>query len=139
MKYLLILILFIFLSIYILFIQFKFSETPNSIIPSNVYCSPMKGLKIASRMDFPTINYKTDKIIPCGFYIGNTSFGEGVVISFGEMKNNHQNIEIHYLNYNLEIEQKKENSIQIYNLQPIEESISTFVKMFNTGCRESKR
>jgi hypothetical protein len=108
-------------------------------LPQNIFCTPMMGARFASQMDFPTINYKTNKVIPCGFYMANTSFGKGVVISFGEMPKNKQDIEIHYLEFDSDMERNKGNSIEIYNLSPVKESMSTFINMFNNGCKAWKR
>lgn len=145
MKYLIILVLLIFVSISILWIQYLYSNYLDNNkykmenLPQNIFCTPMKGARIASQMGFPTINYKTDKSIPCGFYMADTSFGQGVLISFGEMPKSEQDIEIHYLEFDSNMERNKGNTIEIYNLSPVKESMSTLVNMFNQGCRAWKR
>jgi len=138
-----ILILYLFLVLsFVLWILSKYLDYSNSRIEritlknKSYDALPIIGAGIASKMGYPTINYKTNIPFPCGFYKVQTSFGEAIAIGFGNTPDIiHQNVELHYINYNEQIENQKKNPIKIYNVQKLNDKQSTFIKFFNQGCK----
>ena len=87
------------------------------------------GIKIAGKLSFPTVNIETNVNINCGFYRGNTKYGNVTVI----VGNNNNRADIHFDNFNYNIDSLK--FIELYNLKKIYNKKSDILSTYYNGCK----
>jgi hypothetical protein len=90
--------------------------------------SKIKGIQLASKLGYPTINIKLEKMYKCGVFKGKTDFGNVIVFV-----RNDNYAEYHYIDGDY----RKDNNKQsyIYDLAPIEGEKNSIIDIYNNGCK----
>jgi len=96
---------------------------------SEIYGSRIKGIELAKKLGFPTINIRLDKTVPCGFYEADSDFGPATFV-VGKLNNT-----IAFINF-MEFKKKmdKVERFKFTNLRRIVNSESDFISTYNKGC-----
>jgi hypothetical protein len=93
-----------------------------------MYGIKTKGIGLASKLDYPTVNIKLLKKYDCGVYDGDSKYGKVTIF----VKNN--NIaECHYKEFNKDI--NKQKHIYIYNVKKLKNiPENSILDLYNKGC-----
>lgn len=108
------------------FIGYIIYYIKNIKIPESTTGKIIKGLGLANKLNFPTVNLRIDNPVPCGIYLADTKYGKITMIVGNEL----YYVECNFHNFTDEIIYQE--SITITNIQRIqvEGTLSTFYK----GC-----
>lgn len=104
----------------ILYIDFK---------TDTIFGKKYKGIQLATKMGYSTININLGRNYPCGFYYGKSKYGEVIVIILSDNKN----AEIHFKDYD-----KKIDDIIYFYIWDLFKISSTngnsIITTYNKGC-----
>lgn len=95
--------------------------------PSSVHGTRIQGAGLASMLGFPTINLDLDQNVPCGIYMGNTSYGDVTLIITST------SAECHFIHYNNEIETL--DAFDIHDLQKAPSNLGGIIDIYDKGCK----
>lgn len=92
-----------------------------------MYGSRRKGIGLAKKLGYPTINIKLNKPMNCGVYTGDSDYGKVTVFVTAN-----DNAECHYLNYTKELDNMKD--IYIWNVTKLPSEKNSIIDIYNKGC-----
>ena len=102
-------------------------------VPDYLIGTPIKGIGLASRMNYPTVNYTINEAIPCGIYTVDSQYGNAVVFA-NKFKPNI--LECHFLNFRENMKDIIDNNnIYMFNIIPFKNDKSLFLKTYLSGCK----
>jgi FAD synthase len=92
--------------------------------------SKIKGIGLASKMGYPTINLKLSKPLKCGMYTGKSNYGD-VIILIGNRDN--FRADCHFINFDETID--KQTEFILNDIQPLIDQDSEIISTYNKGCQ----
>lgn len=110
---------------------FSGAKTP-SAVPDVLVGRPAKGIGLAGRIGYPTVNYNLDKEVPYGVYAVDSNFGKGVLFVSPLSP---AYVECHFLNFCDYMDDVVSScEVRMYNLTRIPHEQSPLLKAFMVGC-----
>jgi hypothetical protein len=130
---------FILVALVIIVIGFTYRYFSNKTDPNKpekikkVSGVRMKGIGLASKLGFPTINLKLNKEIPCGFYAAKMNFANVVInATLIVGKNDLQRADCHFVQYHPNLDTLKK--YDFHTLVKVINKESDIISTFNAGC-----
>ncbi len=90
----------------------------------------IKGIGLASKMGYPTINLKLSEPLNCGIYTGKSDHGNVIILVGGV---DSYRADCHFLNFNDRVDEQTE--FILYDVRPLTDQGDEIISTYNRGCR----
>jgi hypothetical protein len=97
--------------------------------PDTVNGTRIPGIKLASKLGYPTINLKLDRDLRCGFYSATSDYGDAIIIVG---KRDPRRADVHFRNFDQKLD--RIDTFSFNSLHRIVDERSDVITTFNAGC-----